>query len=301
MKTQSSLLVGFCALCAAVTAPAQEMSHDMGMPANTLFVAQLSGNAVAEGSPSKATGTGAFVLDAAHHTMSYRLTYQGLESGQTKSIAIYHFGRGRSGPVYAKLCGGDGVKPCPAGNAATISGTVGDGRAMTNATISEFDSERMYVEIADASGKPTIRGQLTPNSAMVSYENYIADLGTSQGGKASGTAVLTEVHVAPDKTVVFYTATVANASGPPLRASLLRLPASGADRIFKTELALPGLKISGVRTGSTGGTLTGTYDVEGERGGPLAAKLLSTGKVGIVITTDRHPTGELFGTFEQVH
>jgi len=275
----------------------------MGMPANTLFVAQFSGDAVADGSPSKATGTGAFVLDAARHTMGYRLTYQGLDSGHAKAIAIHHFGRGRNGPVYAMLCGGNGAKPCPAGNAATLAGTVDDGRAMTNATISEFDSERMYVEIMDASGKPAIRGQLTPNGAMVSYHNYTADLAASKGGKASGTAVLTEVHVAPDKTVVFYTATIANASGPPVRASLLAIPAGSVDHTFKADLALPGLKVSGTRAGATGGTLTGNFDVEAERGGPLAAKLLSAGsqKVGIVITTDRHPDGELFGALDQVH
>ena len=296
MKNLSCLLVGFCVTCNAVTvATAQEMRHGMDMPANTLFVAQLAGDAVAGGSPSKATGTGTFVLAAARRAMSYRLTYQGLESDRAKSIAIYHFGRGRNGPVYAMLCGGNGAKPCPTGNSATIAGTVEDGRAMTNATISEFDSERMYIEVADASGKPAIRGQLTPNGAMVSYHNYTVDLADAKGGKASGTAVLTEVHVAPSKTVVFYTATVANGSGAPSRVSLLAPPA----RTFTADLALPGLKVSGV--GATGGTLTGSYDVEGERGGPLVATLLSTGaKVGIVITTERHPDGELVGTLEQV-
>ena len=307
MKTSTrlgALFAGAALAALAGPAPAQDMGmQDMGMhmPSNTLFVAQLNGGEVVGGSVSQATGTGAFLLDHARHTMSYRLTYQGLESGPAKSIAIHNFGRGRNGPVFAVLCGA-GAKPCPDGNAATVSGTAGDGRTFSNATIMEFDTARMYVEIAGASGKPEIRGQLTPNSAMASYQNYVADLAPSGGGNASGTAVLTEVEIGPDKTSVFYTATVANASGPPLRASLIGVPANSRDREFKTELALPGLRLMGEKSRATGGTLTGSYDVGAAAGGPLAARLLSAGnqKVGIVVTTSRNPKGELFGAFEQV-
>jgi hypothetical protein len=49
-------------------------------------------------------GTGAFLLDAAQHTSSY-LTYQGLDAGGAKSIALYNFGRGKNGARIATLCG----------------------------------------------------------------------------------------------------------------------------------------------------------------------------------------------------
>ena len=68
------LLFGFPGLAVAQHAR-------MGMPANTLFLAQLNAEQVASGSTSSATGTGVFLLDPVQHTLEYHLTYQGLEAG----------------------------------------------------------------------------------------------------------------------------------------------------------------------------------------------------------------------------
>src|SRR5438094_4705586 len=67
------------------------------MPMKTLLLAQLDGKQVVGHSASTATGTGAFVLDPARHTVTYDLTYQGLESGGARSIALHNFGAGKTG------------------------------------------------------------------------------------------------------------------------------------------------------------------------------------------------------------
>ncbi len=153
----------------------------MKMAANTLLVAQLDAKQVVGGSGSTATGTGAFLLDPAQRTLMFDLTYEGLASGSPKSIALYNFGQGKNGEAVKVLCGADAL-PCPNAASATISGRLerGDGRELDNNLLGEFGSERVYVEIVGADGKPEIRGQLAPNSAMVMVSNFVVNLGRAE-------------------------------------------------------------------------------------------------------------------------
>jgi hypothetical protein len=272
----------------------------MGMSKSTLLVALLDARQVVGGSSSSATGTGTFLLDPAQHSMEYRLTYQGLVSGNAKSIGLYNFGQGKNGEPIKLLCGADS-QPCPNGNSATISGRFerGDSRALDNALIREFDTARVYVEIVGADGKPEIRGQLGPNTAMVPYTNFLANLAPAQGAesKGSGTAIFSETSLPSGKTSVFYAATVAGTSGAPTNIALVG-GAEPAARKFTRQLALPQLTLSPSSDRTTGGSLRGLY--QANRAAPnalLATTLMSKGggQPGIVITTTRFPNGELYG------
>ena len=274
------------------------MGPGMAMASNTLFVAQLDAKQVVGGSSSSATGTGAFVLDK-KRALQYSLTYQGLDAG-AKSIALYNFGKGKNGEAVKVLCG-PGAQPCPAGNAATISGSFerGDSRAIDNALVGEFDSGRIYVEIAGNDGKPQIRGQLEHNGAMVAVANYTVNLAPLAGvdSKGTGTAVVSETYLPGGKTSVFYAATVAGTSGAPTNASLGGA-AAPAEHAFTPQAALPQLKLNLSRDRQTGGSLSGTYQVDtAAPNALLASRLLRTnnGQSGFVVTTSRFPKGELYG------
>src|SRR5258707_9869299 len=83
---------GFLLASAALVGPvdfAAAQHAGMKMAKNTLLVAQLDAKQVVGGSSSTATGTGAFLLDAAQRTLMFNLTYEGLASGSAKSIALY--------------------------------------------------------------------------------------------------------------------------------------------------------------------------------------------------------------------
>ena len=184
----------------------QFAAAQMHMAMTTLLVAQLDAKQVVGGSASTATGTGAFLLDAAHKTLAYNLTYEGLSSDGAKSIALHNFGSGKNGETIKVLCGGD-AKPCPKSASATISGRFesGDGSAIDNKLLGEFGSERVYVEIVGADGKPEIRGQLSPNQAMVMVSNYTVNLAPAAGtnSKGTGTAIVSETHLPDGKVSVF--------------------------------------------------------------------------------------------------
>jgi hypothetical protein len=87
-----AILIGFADFAAA-----QNAGMRMAMAKTTLLLAQLDATQVVGGSSSSATGTGAFLLDPSQHTLAYSLTYQGLEAGGSKSIALYNFGKGKNG------------------------------------------------------------------------------------------------------------------------------------------------------------------------------------------------------------
>ena len=82
-----------CGLLLAITAvtgdiaAAQDTGMGMAMPMNTLLVAQLDGEQVVGGRASRATGTGAFLLNSTQHSLSYDLSYQGLEAGAARRSA----------------------------------------------------------------------------------------------------------------------------------------------------------------------------------------------------------------------
>lgn len=305
LAASSLLLAGAICIGSPQFAASQNQGMAMGMATTTLLVAQLDAKQVVGGSSSSGTGTGAFLLDPAKHSMEYSLTYQGLESGSAKSIGLYNFGRGKNGEPIKLLCGAD-VQPCPTGNSATISGRFerGDTRALDNALIGEFDSERVYVEIVGADGRPEIRGQLGPNTAMVPYTSFVAHLAPAPGteSKGSGTAIFSETNLPGGKTSVFYAATVAGTSGAPTNIAL----AGGAGptaRAFTRQLALPQLKLSPSREGKTGGSLTGLFEVNSAAPNALLATALmrkGNGQSGIVVTTTRFPNGELYGALVPV-
>jgi CHRD domain len=286
-------------------AAAQHAGMGTAMATNTLLVAQLDAKQVAGGSSSSATGTGAFLLDPVQHTLEYNLTYQGLEAGGPKSIALYNFDKGKNGDVVKVLCGAD-AQPCPNGTSATISGRFerGDKRALDNDLIGEFDSGRVYVEIVGGDGKPEIRGQLGFNGAMVMVANYVANLGPAAGtnSKGTGTAILSETHLPGGKISVFYTATVAGTSGEPTNAALVNGP-TPKTLAFTPRAALPKLQPRLSRDTKTGGSFTGSYEVNSTAPNALfATRLLKTGKgeTGIVVTTSRFPGGELYGALVPV-
>src|SRR5262245_28728444 len=256
------LLVG-----SADFAAAQHQGMKMSM--NTLFVAQLDARQVVGGSTSTATGTGAFLLDRTQRTLGYNLTYEGLASGGAQSIAVHNFGQGKNGEVVKVLCGAD-ARPCPDGPSATISGRLEqrDGRPLDNKLLGEFASERTYVEIVGKDGKPEIRGQLSPNSAMVRVTNYTVNLMPAEGtdSKGTGTAVVSETHLPDGKVQVADRATVAGTSGAPTNAALVNGP-TPQERMFTTRSALPKMLRSSSDKKS-GGSLTGVFEVN--RNAPTA-------------------------------
>lgn len=291
-------------LLAAAASGAAAQPAGMDMPAATLFVAQLDAAQVTEGSASQASGTGAFLLNPVGRTLSYSITYAGLQSGSAQSIALHNFGRGRDGPVIALLCG-PGAQPCPGGNAATVRGQIErwQDKPLDNELIGEFDSGRVYVELVGSNGKPEIRGQLGQNGAMVRIANYTAQLGPASGATSdgNGTAIVSETYLPGGKVTVFYAATVANTSGPPVSVTLTGVPPAPTRPL--AAAALPRASVRSAAPSAHGGTITGNYQAGAANPGmPLASRLSSAANAAprLVVTTDRFRGGELVGTLVPV-
>jgi len=285
-------------------AAAQNTHMGMAMARTTLLVAQLDARQVVGGGKSSATGTGTFLLDSSARTLNYNLTYEGLESGGAKSITLRNFGKGGEGEVVKTICGSD-AEPCPSAAGATLTGALDSGgRPLENSLIGEFDSGRVYVEIIGADGKPEIRGQLGPNTAMVMVMSFVAHLAPIEGSdsKGAGTAIVSETYLPGGKTSVFYAATVADTSGAPTNVALVGGPAPTRDALA-TRLSLPELQLSQSRNREAGGSLSGVYEVNAAIPNPLlATRLMSAnnGQSGIVVTTSRFPHGELYGALVPV-
>lgn len=293
------------ALFAGARAQHEGMPMGMAMPATTLLAAQLDAAQVAGGSRSRASGTGAFLLDPVRRTLAFQLTYQGLENGPARSIALRNFGKGRDGEAVRVLCG-DGGPACPGGSSATIEADVAsdDRRPLDNALIGEFDSERVYVEIVGGDGKPEIRGQLAPNGAMVMVTSYVAHLAPDAGvdSKGAGTAILSETHLPGGQVNVFFAATVSTPAGV-VKAAGLVADAKGKHRGFGAGAALPQLKVSYSADPAAGGSLAALYVApEARSDAPLAARLvkLGNGSVGVIVATSKYPAGELYGVLVPV-
>jgi hypothetical protein len=281
----------------------------MAMPHITLLVAQLDGEQVAPSTASKATGTGAFQLDPALRTIEYRLTYQGLESGRARSIALYNFGRGKNGKAMYLLCS-EGRQPCPDAASATISGRIKrdgsppdpkavgefEGPMLSNQLVSEFDSERVYVEIVGDDGKAEIRGQLMINDSITMVENYVAALAPVSGSKASGTAIVTKVYLPRGKVVMTYAATVAGTADQPTLAAL------SPKRSLKNKISLLGIKTRYSRDKLAGGSLLGNYKVNktSAEAAPNLGTPSDTDETGIAVATSKFPDGEVFGVLKLV-
>jgi hypothetical protein len=256
----------------AARAQHEGMQTGMAMPATTLLAAQLDSAQVTGGGSSRASGTGAFLLDPVRRTLAFQLTYQGLESGPARSIALRNFGRGRDGEAVRMLCG-DGGPACPGGSSATLEADVApdDRRPLDNALIGEFDSERIYVEIVGGDGKPEIRGQLAPNGAMVMVTNYVAHLAPDAGvdSQGAGTAILSETHLPGGRVNVFFAATVSTPAGV-VKAAGLVADMKGKHRGLGA--ALPQLKVSRSADPAAGASLAALYVApEARSDAPLAA------------------------------
>jgi hypothetical protein len=292
------LAIAFLAL-AGGGASAQPAGPGMAMSAHTLLLAQLDATQVVGESASHATGTGAFLLDPLGHTLSYALTYQGLEAGGPRSITLHNFGAGKNGRAIAVLCSSDAAPRCPPGASGTIDETVPrPALALDNALISEFDSGRVYVEIVGGGGKPEIRGQLGFNGAMVRVSNFVARLAPLPGTNANGrgTAVVSETYLPGGTIAVFYALTTAGTSGVPTNATFASSAPSPA-RPVTSKLLLPKPRVRTSRD-PAGGTLTGSYNVNvAARDALYASRFVAAanGHAGLVVTTARFPGGELFG------
>ena len=67
---------------------------------------------------------GSFSAEVENNTISFRLSYSGLEGGNA-AVAHLHLGqRHVMGGVSAFICGGGGQPACPTGASATITGTI---------------------------------------------------------------------------------------------------------------------------------------------------------------------------------
>jgi hypothetical protein len=270
-----------------------------------LFLARMNASNVVPRSASRATATGAFVVDPIRRTISWDLTYQGLAGGGPRSIALYDFGAGANGARIAWLCGD--ATPCPSQGAANITGTW-QSDSLNRRLLGEIASGRVYAEIVASDGTRAIRGQLEPNGAMVPVRNFVAHLTPVRGDstRSTGTAVLSEVHFADGRVAVFYEVTAAGTSGRPTGASLVNVKsgAGGGASEFLLNRASRDLQPLPSRATGNGGTLSGQFEVRpGQRDKLVATRLLASGsrEVGIVVTTARSPTGELYGVFRPVH
>jgi hypothetical protein len=284
----------------------ENMGHGHGGP--TLFLAQVVSAKVVPSRDSSATATGAFLVDPAKRTVTYEITFHGLEYGPAKSIALYNFGVGGNGALFHTICG-SADRPCPNTASANLIGTWDqqDPTDLDGKLLGEFASARVYVEIVGGDGKAEIRGQLEPNGAMVPVRNFVAHLGPAPGAdaRAGGTAVLSEVHFADGRVSVFYQVTVAGTSGMPRSAALVGVPAikGAAPLKFLSRNTLPKLRLLPSRASATGGTMTGQYEVNRKQSDAIfATKLLSVGRgeIGIAVSTSRFPDGELYGIFKPV-
>ncbi len=276
-----------------------------------LFLVEAAANKVQPPGTSSATATGAFILDPEKRSVTYELTYHGLENGNPRSIALHNFGAGGNGERTHTLCG-DGGPACPSLASATLSGSlegsVKGAPAVDPKLLGEFATGRMYLEIVGGNGRPEIRGQLEPNNAMVPVTNFVATLAPAAKGTGTGTAVLSEVHFADGRVGVFYRVTVAGTSGAPQAVALTGVPTTAPPAArqprFSVKNALPQARTLVSRSAATGGTLTGDYQVRRDSvEAPLATRLLSAGdrEVAVSVRTSRFPEGELYGIFRQVH
>lgn len=301
-------IVFACLNAVALSQPRTEENMGHGHGGTTLFLAQAEAAKVVPPRPSSATATGAFLVDPAKRTVSYDLTFHGLEYGPAKSIALYNSGAGGNGAVIHTICG-SADRSCPNLASANLTGTW-DGQGppeLDGELLGELASARVYVEIVGGDGKGEIRGQLEPNGAMVSVRNFVAHLAPTPGAdtQAAGTAVLSEVHFVDGRVSVFYQVTVAGTSGTPRGAALVGVPAATGPSPLKflSRNALPKLRLVPSRASATGGTMTGQYEVNRkQRDALFATKLLSAGSRDIVIavSTSRFPDGELYGVFKPV-
>ena len=304
MRLIGPLATVLIACAAAAWAQPRDDNHKAHHGGTVLFVAQADAAKAVPASGSAATATGAFQINRQRGTFAYEVTYQGLERGRPKSIGLYNFGAGANGGLIHLICG-EGGPACPDTPFGNLTGAWEPGGLikLDNNLLSEFASARVYLQVVGADGRPEIRGQLEPNGAMVPVRNFVAHLAPAKDGASGvGTAVLSEIYL-PGRVAVFYEVTVAGTSGAPRSAALVGAPANAAPgpQAFVRSNALPRLAMRA--RAANGATMTGQYEVTGERPDALVATSMmaaGAGEVGISVSTSRFADGELYGAFKPV-
>jgi hypothetical protein len=301
MRTLGALGIFFvlAGASAAQEASAQDQHAGMEMTAQTLLLATLDASQVVKKSESRASGTATFLIDTLKRTITYQLSYEGLDARGARSITVHNFAAGQDGEVIAVIC--DPRTPCPTTTSASLSGRLAPAsteRPFDADLIGEFLSERVYVEIVDARGNPAIRGQLAPNGAMAPQASFVATMAglERKAPRASGTAMGSETYMADGKVVVLYAATVAGLSSPPVGAALAAGPSPKDERI-----PLPNLKIRYAPEEGGGGSLSAEYETDGNAANaPLISRLRKAGHdgAGLVVMTKKFPEGEVYGVLK---
>ena len=96
--------------------------------------AKLSGFAEVPSISTTGTGKLRLSIDKANSTITYELSYSGLQGG-TVGAAHLHLGQaGVSGLPFAFLWGGDGKPSCPASTTTPITGTITSANILGSAT-----------------------------------------------------------------------------------------------------------------------------------------------------------------------
>lgn len=297
----------FVAVLMSASMALAQSSHRPRMHSSgpTLFIAQATGGAVVPPQASKATATAAIIVDRAKGSISYDITFNGLERGAASRIGLYNFGAGKNGGTVLLLCGGDGAPACPRRPSARIAADQRKFR-MSNALFTEFITRRVYLQIDGGDGRPEIRGQLAFNDAMVPTRNYLAHLvpATAAGATGEGTAVLFETYLPRGQVGVEYSVTVAGTSGTPEAIALVGVSPTegGGGARFLKSAGLPNARRLLGASARTGGTFSGRYLVRSAgKAAPFPDKLLQASQApALTVKTSRFPRGELAGLFKAV-
>jgi CHRD domain/PEP-CTERM motif len=145
-------IIAIWTLCLAPTA-----AH-----AQVMFTAALNGAQEVPPTPSLATGTGAFTLNAAQTQLTFNVNYTGLGS----SFLAAHFHNApvgvNGGIVRGMVIGPDGPGGSPNGSFAGVW-TSTDSSPLTPALVTELLAGRLYFNVHTSTfGGGEIRGQILP-------------------------------------------------------------------------------------------------------------------------------------------
>lgn len=148
MKLKGLFLAGVVALAAAASLPAG---------AQTIFTATIDGAQAGTGSPG--TGSGTFTLSADETSLSYSITFSGLQGTETVSH-IHLAPPGVSGGV---------VHPLPLGSPKVGVWSTSDATfTLTPALVDELKAGNLYVNIhSTVVGSGEIRGQIVPEPSSM--------------------------------------------------------------------------------------------------------------------------------------
>jgi hypothetical protein len=118
MKTSATILLSALALAAAPTVLGQGATGNKHRVKTDLITGYQETPAIS----SMATGEFVAEIDDESDTITYELTYSGLEGGAALAAHIHLGARGTTGGISAFLCGGGDKPPCPP--AGTVTGVI---------------------------------------------------------------------------------------------------------------------------------------------------------------------------------